>query len=114
LEVIYSKETHWTNHQFDVVPNLYVNMREEGINTMIGINGAIKTIIRQVWKFNAFDGNDQQLMFRIVCTLNSAAMALTTGSIVKVSSYFPIVSTYFNYGEPKDPRCAIVACLFLK
>ncbi len=75
----------------------------------MGINETSSSITREIWKYKAFDGSDEPFLFRIDSTLNSAALTLIKGSIVKVSSYFPI---YFNYGESNDTRCAIVARSF--
>ena len=74
-------------------------------NDTIGIDGSSTDITRQVWKFNAFDGDNNPLLFRIDSTLNGRAMTLASGTIAKVTTYFPV---YFNYGNQKDIRCAIV------
>jgi len=75
----------------------------------IGINGSTTDITRQVWKFNALDGDNNPLIFRIDSTLNAKAMSLATGTIAKVTTYFPV---YFNYDNQNDTRCAIVARSF--
>lgn len=64
---------------------------------------------RQKWKFTAVDGSNQTLLLRIDSTLNTAAMKLDPGSIAKVKLSFPV---YFNYGDEKDERCAIVVRKF--
>ena len=60
-------------------------------------------------EITAVDGSNETLLLRIDSTLNTAAMKLDPGSIAKVTSSFPV---YFNYGDEKDDRCAIVVRKF--
>mmetsp|Transcript_54120 Transcript_54120/g.114984 ORF Transcript_54120/g.114984 Transcript_54120/m.114984 type:complete len:337 (+) Transcript_54120:163-1173(+) len=76
-------------------------------NRMTKVDG--KEIPHRLWKLNAVDGDGTVVTVRLDSTLNSQGSFLTPGSIVHVTSGFPV---YLNYGDLYDMQCAIVLRAF--
>ena len=60
-----------------------------------------------MWKMNAIDKDQTVITIRLDSTMNSGGKFLSPGTVVHVTSAFPV---YINYGGMYDMRCAIVLC----
>jgi len=62
-------------------------------------------IHHRMWKLNAIDGDETIITVRLDSTLNSEGTLLEPGTVIHVTSAFPV---YMTYGNMYDKRCAIV------
>ena len=76
-------------------------------NRMTKVEG--KDVPHRMWKLNAVDGNSTIITVRLDSTLNLEGKFLTPGTIIHVTSGFPV---YMNYGDLYEMRCAIVLRAF--